>query len=42
MLVRARVVGEEEPQENEDEVLECEAKPIDVAPGGVFCDDAGK
>ena len=30
--VSTRVVGQEEPQEDEDEVLECKGKPVNVAP----------
>ena len=40
--VSTRVVWEEEPQENEDEVLECKGKPVNVAPRGVFGDDPGE
>ena len=39
--VGAGVVGEEEPEEGEDGVLEAEGQPVDVSPGGVFRDDAG-
>ena len=36
------IVGQEKPKEDEDEVLESESEPIDVAPGGVFGYDAGE
>lgn len=40
--VGAGVVREEEPEEDEDRVLQGEGEPVDVAPGGVFGDDAGE
>lgn len=40
--VGAWIVGQEEPEEEKDEVLHGEGEPVDVTPGGVFCDDAGE
>ena len=36
------VVRHEEPEEDEDEVLQAEAEPVNVAPIGVFGDNAGE
>ena len=36
------IVGHEEPEEDEDEILQAEGEPVDVAPGGVLGDDAGE
>ena len=40
--ISTRVVGQEEPQEDDDEVLECKGKPVNVAPGGIFSDNPGE
>lgn len=40
--VGGRVVGHEEPEQEEDEILQAEGEPIDVAPRGIFRHDAGQ
>ncbi len=40
--VRGGVVWHEEPEEGPDEILQGKGDPVDVAPGGVVGDDAGK
>lgn len=40
--VGGRIVGHEEPEESEDEVLDAKGEPVDVTPMRVFGDDAGE
>ena len=40
--VGGRVIGHEEPEEDEDDVLKAEGEPVDGAPGRVVCDNTGK
>lgn len=40
--VRGGVVGHEEPEEGEDEVLEAKGDPVDGAPGSIICNSAGE
>jgi len=35
--VSAGVIGHEEPEEDEDEVLDAEGEPVDCSPAGVLC-----
>lgn len=36
----ARIVGQEEPEKNKDEVLEGQGQPIDIPPGSKIRDNA--
>lgn len=40
--VGGRVVGHEEPEQEEDEILQAQGEPVDVAPRGVFRHHAGQ
>ena len=40
--VGGRVVGHEEPEQEEDEILQAQGEPVDVAPRGIFRHHAGQ